>query len=217
MYIPSHFAVSDSAWAHRLIESNSFALLITAGDDGAQFASHIPLLLDAARGPHGTLVGHIARGNPQWRHFGARAAKPPSTESVARPALAIFQGPHAYISPSWYATAPQVPTWNYVTVHAYGVPAVFDDAGRVRALLKRLTDTFEGDGAKRWRMEGLADDYVAAMIKGIVAFEMPIQRLESKAKLGQNRAPPDRAGAIKGLRATGDAMAADVARLMAEI
>jgi transcriptional regulator len=206
MYIPSHFAVSDSAWAHRLIETNSFALLITAGDDGAPFASHIPLLLDADAGPHGALVGHVARGNPQWRHFAAN-----------RPALAIFQGPHGYISPSWYATAPQVPTWNYVTVHAYGVPAVFDDAGRVRALLKRLTDTFEGDGAKRWRMEGLADDYVAAMIKGIVAFEMPIQRLESKAKLGQNRAPPDRAGAIKGLRATGDAMAADVARLMAEI
>jgi transcriptional regulator len=219
MYIPSHFANTDKAWAHRLIEAHGFALLVTTGDDGAPFVTHLPLLLDADRGPHGALVGHMARGNPQWRHFASKrpAAEPPSMKGEARQALAIFQGPHGYISPSWYATAPQVPTWNYVTVHAYGAPEIIGDAGRVRALLKRLTDTYEIDRPNRWRMEGLAEDYVASMIKGVVAFEMPIARLEAKAKLGQNRKPEDRAGAIKGLRATGDPADADLARLMDEI
>jgi transcriptional regulator len=205
VYVPAHFAVSDIAWAHRLIEANSFALLVTVGDDGAPFATPIPILLDRDRGAKGTLLGHLARANPQWRHFAA-----------GRPALAIFQGPHAYVSPSWYKSSPQVPTWNYVAVHARGVPAIIADEARIRDHQRRLVETFEGGRPNRWRMEDLPAAYVAGMIKGIVAFEMSIDALDAKAKLSQNRAAADHAGAIAGLKATGDAMDLDVARLMEE-
>jgi transcriptional regulator len=206
MYVPAHFAVGDIAWAHRLIEANAFAMLVSVAEDGAPFATHIPLLLDRGRGAKGTLLGHVARANPQWRHFGA-----------GKRALAIFHGPHAYVSPSWYKTSPQVPTWNYVAVHARGVPAIVADEARIRAHQRHLVETFEGERPNRCWIEGVPDSYVAAMIKGIVAFEMPIEGIDAKAKLGQNRAAADRQGAIAGLKSTGGAMDLDVARLMEEI
>ena len=101
MYVPKHFAVTEVAACHKVIVENSFAELVTVDPDGAPFASHLPFLLDPARGPNGTLIAHMARANPQWQHFAA-----------GKPVLAIFRGPHAYISPAWYATHPAVPTWN---------------------------------------------------------------------------------------------------------
>jgi transcriptional regulator len=205
MYVPKHFDAPDDAWCHALIGRESFALLVSPGADGAPFATHLPLLLDADRGPHGTLVGHVARANPHGKLLGEGG-----------PALAIFQGPHAYVSPGWYAAHPSVPTWNYVAVHAYGRPALIEAPDRVKALLARLVETYETGRAAPWRFDSLAPDYVDGMIRGIVAFEMPIERLEGKAKLSQNRGAEDRAGAIRGLEATADPLAVATAALMRE-
>lgn len=203
MYVPKHFDAPDAAWCHALIARESFALLISTGADATPFATHLPLLLDPARGPHGTLLGHVARANPHARLLAGGA-----------PTLAVFQGPHAYVSPAWYAVHPSVPTWNYVAVHATGRPALIEEPARVKALLDRLVTTYEAGSAAPWRFESLATDYVDGMVRGIVAFELPIERLEGKAKLSQNRGAEDRAGAIRGLEATGAPLAVATAALM---
>jgi transcriptional regulator len=158
-------------------------------------------LLDANRGPNGTLVGHLARPNPQAAHLAA-----------GRPVLAIFHGPHAYVSPAWYQTVPAVPTWNYVVVHARGVPTVMHDATRVHELLDVTVRAFEAPGSA-WAASGLPEQYLSTMARGVVAFELPVDRLEGKFKLSQNRPPADRAGVIAALQA-GDAEARAVAALM---
>ena len=204
MYRPRHFDIDDVQVLHRFMRDQSFALLVTT-EDGAPFASHIPLLLDRDTGDQGRLLGHVAKANPQWRAFDGK------TE-----AMAVFWGPHAYISPNWYETETMVPTWNYVTVHAYGKPTVIDDPETVRRGQAQLVDTYESDATGNWSMDVLPDDYLGKMLGAIVAFEMPIERLQGKFKLSQNRQPKDREGAIKGLRQTGNAEAEEVARLMAE-
>lgn len=205
MYVPKHFDAPDQTWCHALMERESFALLVSTEADGAPFATHLPLLLDRDRGRHGTLVGHLARANPHARLLAERA-----------PTLCVFQGPHAYVSPGWYTVHPSVPTWNYVAVHAYGRPAVIEEPARVKALLDRLVTTYEGGRATPWRFDSLAEDYVDGMVRGIVAFELAIERLEGKAKLSQNRGAEDRAGAIRGLEATADPLARGTAALMRE-
>ena len=204
MYRPRHFDIDDVQVLHRFMRDQSFALLVTT-EDGAPFASHIPLLLDRDTGDQGRLLGHVAKANNQWQAFDGK------TE-----AMAVFWGPHAYISPNWYVSEKMVPTWNYVTVHAYGKPKVISDPAGVADIIKRLTDTYESDATGNWSMDSLPKDFVEKQLKGIVAFEMPIERLEGKFKLSQNRQPKDREGAIKGLRQTGNAEAEEVARLMAE-
>jgi len=203
MYIPKQFQVTDSAWCHALMRAQSFAAMITADDTGAPFATHLPMLVDPARGPFGTLRGHVARANPHWRYLAA-----------GRPTLVIFSGAHAYVSPSWYATHPSVPTWNYVAVHATGTGALVEDAEQVRTLLADLVHTYESSGPTAWSVEGLSADYLAGMQRGIVAFEIPIERLEGKAKLSQNRDAVDQARTREALAATDDPLARAVAALM---
>jgi transcriptional regulator len=148
----------------------------------------------------------VARPNPQWRFF-----------APDRPVLVVFSGAHTYVSPSWYEQHPSVPTWNYVAVHAYGVPRVVQDPGRVRALLERLVRTFEEGRPDPWRMDSLSDTYIEGMMRGIVAFEIPIDRLEGKAKLSQNRSADDRARVRAQLAAAEeDPLANAVAQLMGE-
>ncbi len=204
MYVPAAFDASASGRCHALIEAYPFGTLVTVDEAGVPFATHLPFLLDPAASPRGTLLGHVARANPQWRHFAA-----------GRPALAVFQGPHAYVSPAWYGVQPSVPTWNYVAVHAYGIPAVLEEPGRVRALLARLVTTHEAGRPDAWRMEALPEDYLAGMMRGIVAFELPIARLEGKAKLSQNRTAADQERVRAALAAAGDPLAGAVAGLMA--
>ncbi len=203
MYRPPAFDIDDKSALFRVMRANSFALLVTAG--GGLIASHIPLFLDTDGDAPGRLFGHLARANDQWKGFDG-----------AGEAMAVFQGPHAYVSPSWYASEIMVPTWNYVAVHAYGRPRVVDDAARIRGHLENLVGTYESPATGPWSMARLPDDYVARMIKGIVAFEMPIERLEGKFKLSQNRSAADRQGAIEGLENSGDAVAGEVAKLMRE-
>ena len=203
MYIPKHFESSDPAWCHALMRAQSFAVMITVDDAGAPFATHLPMLVDPSRGPLGTLRGHVARANPHWRHLAA-----------GRPTLTVFSGAHAYVSPSWYASHPSVPTWNYVTVHATGIGTLVEDEARVTALLADLVRTFEGGGPAAWSMEGLSADYLAGMRRGIVAFEIPIERLEGKAKLSQNRDAVDQGRTREALAAADDPLARAVAALM---
>src|SRR5262245_50441328 len=136
MYVPKHFAEDDPARIASLIDAHEFATLFTGGEEGP-FATHLPLLLDPSRGERGALIGHVARANPHWRRFDGRQA------------LAVFAGPHAYVSPRWYKAAPAVPTWNYVAVHATGRVRAVEDPAALRAILDRLAARHEGDGRCR--------------------------------------------------------------------
>jgi transcriptional regulator len=149
----------------------------------------------------------MARANPHWHAFSAEGPE----------SLAIFQGPHAYISPSWYVSELVVPTWNYSAVHAYGKPTVMEDPVQVRALLEETVGTFESGLPDQWSTASVGDDYVTKLARGIVAFEMTIIRLEGKRKLGQNRPVADMRGAAAGLQAIGDVLGQAVAEEMLEV
>lgn len=192
MYIPKDFILEDPARIAAVLGQHAFAVLVTAGDGAAPVATHLPFLYDPGAGAHGCLRGHMARANPQWREFAASS----------REALVVFHGPHAYISPRWYQPGAAVPTWNYVAVHAYGTPTVIDDDAAVDALLRDLVSEYEGGVPRPWSLDGQEEVYLARMRRGIVAFEIPITRLEAKAKLSQNRTPEDRRGVIDGLQAS---------------
>ena len=199
MYVPESFRISDFQTLADLLERHAFAALVTNTSEGL-VASHVPLLLE--RGSRDAIVGHLARANSQWRQFDGRSE-----------ALAIFQGPHAYVSPSWYASAPAVPTWNYAAVHVYGRPRLIEDIERVQSILYRLVARYEGDRATPWDPESLPADFKDRVLKAIVAFEMPIERIEGKFKLGQNRSPEDRMGTIQGLLEEGGAYGSELAEL----
>ncbi len=182
MYVPEAFRLTDPQRIAEVLRAFDFGLLVTAAD-GAPQATHLPFLYDPDRGENGTLLGHMARPNPQWRDFKTLAA-------AGQEALVIFQGPHAYISPTWYGEGPpNVPTWNYVAVHAYGLPRVIDDPAEVRALLDRLVGVQEAGLQPSWSTEGLTEKYMTGMQRGLVAFDIPVSRLEAKAKLSQNKTP----------------------------
>jgi transcriptional regulator len=212
MYIPAAFRQTDPDTLHALIRAHNFGTLVSLVD-GELFATHLPFLLDSQRGPYGTLIAHLARPNPHWHSFfDPDASEPPP----GPPALAIFSGPHAYISPKWYATELSVPTWNYTVVHAYGVPSIVHDPVRVRDLLDRTVSTQEAPPPDGWSTARVPADFTTRMAQGVVAFEMQITRIEGKWKLGQNRPAVDVAGASLGLRATGDPLEARVADLMTQ-
>jgi transcriptional regulator len=203
LYIPPLFKEDRIDVLHAAIRAAGLATLVTLREDGL-IASHVPMLLDAEPAPYGTLLGHVARPNAQ-----ARGAVP------GVQALAIFHGPDAYITPSWYATKREtgkvVPTWNYVAIHAYGPVEFFDDRERLRAVVTRLTERFETPRAEPWAVTDAPADFIDGMLKGIVGFALPIARLEGKWKMSQNRPPADRAGVVAGLESDG---LGDVAALM---
>ena len=194
MYTPSHFEESQLPILQDAIRAARLATIVTLGAEGLE-ASHIPVILDSD-GPYGTHRGHFARANPQWRRFVAEM-----------PALAIFTGPDAYISPSWYATkrttGKVVPTWNYIAVHAYGNIEFFDDAEQLLAVVTNLTQRHEASRPEPWAVADAPADYIGANIKAIVGFRLPISRLEGKWKLSQNRTTEDRIGVIDGLKDEG--------------
>lgn len=206
MYNPKAFAVEDLPQLHDMMNDCRLAVLITHGEHGLQ-ASHLPLLLDTQQGPNGSLYGHMARANPQWRDLQAGAE-----------ALVIFAGADAYVSPSLYPGKAEhgkvVPTWNYVAVHAYGTAEVFSDPHRLRDLVGALTDRHESGRAQPWTIDDAPAEYIDSMLKAIVGFALPIQRLEGKRKLSQNRSPADAAGVRNGLAASPDPQDQTLARLM---
>jgi len=201
MYMPTHFTEDDPAVLHGLMRRFSFALLVTAGD-GRPVGTHLPLHLDTTVAP-AVLYGHVARANDHWRQFDGE------TE-----AMAVFQGPHGYISPNWYVNDGLVPTWNYATIHAYGRPRAIDDAAEATDILRRLVGDNESDATGNWSLDRLTPDAVDKQIKGIVAFAMPIDRIEGKFKMSQNRPTEDARGAAAGLRGSGGTEAEMVATEM---
>ncbi|HYH37345.1 MAG TPA: FMN-binding negative transcriptional regulator [Azospirillum sp.] len=208
MYVPPAFAEDRLPVLHDAIRSARLCTLVTMGSEGLE-ASHVPVLLDADAGPHGTLLGHLSKANPQWRRLSADV-----------PALAIFGGPDAYVTPSWYetkkTTSKAVPTWNYVAVHAYGALELFDDREALRDVVTRLTERHEAGRPDAWAVSDAPEDFLQGMFKGIVGFRLPIARIEGKWKLSQNRPAEDRAGVVAGLREDGGAEELAVADLMAE-
>lgn len=203
MYVPSVFNVTDGRILESFISRYGFATLVTSSSAGL-IASHIPITL-RKRGDANCLIGHVARANNQWRAFDG------NTE-----ALAIFHGPHAYVSPTWYATSPAVPTWNYAVVHVHGKPAAFQEREFAKAALVDLVAKYESTRSSPWRAEGLAPDLFDKLAGAIVAFEMPVERIEGKFKLGQNRSREDRGGMLAGLEGEGTSDAELLARFIRE-
>ena len=203
MYVPSAFQQHDLTQLHGLIRQQPLASLVTHSTAGLQ-ASHLPLWLAADEGEFGTLYGHFARANSQWRGLAVEAE-----------VLAIFTGAEAYISPTWYPSKAEhgkaVPTWDYQSVHAYGQVEVFEDAERLLQLLGRLTAQHESRQPQPWAMADAPRDYIDKMLQAIVGFRLPIQRLEGQWKLSQNRNAADRAGVHDALRTSPDAGARNLA------
>lgn len=201
MYVPSAFAEERLDVLHDFVSTHDFATLVTNAG-GEMVASHLPMLLLPTRGRFGTLQTHLARQNEQWR----------ALESGGK-VLAIFQGPHGYVSPRWYAQPVSVPTWNYVVVHAQGTPRMMEEAA-LREHLRALVATYEPrDGG--WDSAALAGEVMEKLLRQIVGFEIEITRIHGKWKLGQNRTREDREGAIAGLRRTNTAEANALADWMA--
>ncbi len=206
MYIPSHFAEDRTEVLHALMRRHPLATLVTLGSAGI-VANHIPLELHQEAGGRALLRGHVARANPVWRDL---------VDGVD--ALAIFQGPDSYISPSWYATKREhgkvVPTWNYCTVHAYGAIAFRHDAQWMHDLVSELTQRHEATMAQPWAVTDAPADYVQTMLANIVGLELVVSRLQGKWKVSQNHPPGNRAGVVEGLRLRGDEAALAMAALV---
>jgi transcriptional regulator len=202
MYVPAHFDASEPAFCHEVIRAYPFAPITTVTAAGDLLASHLPFLLDEDRGALGTLLGHVARNSPHHDEL-ARGTR----------SLVAFTGPHAYVSPTWYETHPAVPTWNYCVVHAYGVARMIDEAA-TRTYLARLAQHFEGASETAWRFDALPPDYQSKMVRGLIAFEIEIERLEGKAKFTQNRSATDIANVIAALEASDDRDHVELARWM---
>ena len=203
MYIPAHFREDDLATLQALMREYSFATLVSTTDEGVPIATPLPFLLESEPAPYGTLKAHMALGNPQWRTF-----------RQDREVLVLFQGPHAYITPSWYEETLSVPTWNYATVHAYGIPRIMGDPATLYEFLKMLIQTHEAQFSEPWPFEQLPSEYVEKMMKGIVGFSIEITRLEGKFKMSQNRAPHERARVAEELRKSQDPSRAVVGELV---
>jgi transcriptional regulator len=193
MYIPPAFKDFDIENIRSTIRDARLANLVTSTADGL-VATPLPLLLDESEGPHGTLYGHVAKANPQWRMAGIGEA------------LAIFMGPEAYVTPSWYVTKQEtgkvVPTWNYIAVHAYGPVEFFQDPERLLDVVTRLTNRHETPRASPWTVDDAPADFIAAQLRGIVGLRIPVTRFEGKRKMSQNRPAGDRLGVAAGLAAS---------------
>ncbi len=194
MYIPKHFE-GDEAAAREIMQAHGWALLITADEAGAPLCTHGALVWEDDGSPHGSLLGHMARANDHWKLF-AKGAE------VGAESLALFWGPHAYVSPTWYTPGVKVPTWNYITVHAYGRPQIIEATPAVLMVLTRLAAVYEGSGADAWGLGRLPPGNAAQQTKNIVAFRMPLARVETKLKLSQNRELEDRQRVIARLEAS---------------
>jgi transcriptional regulator len=193
MYVPSAFREDRLCVLHAAMREARLANFVTATAEGL-VATPLPLLIAPEEGPYGTLYGHLARANPQWK-------SPPAGD-----AMALFMGPEAYVSPSWYPAKQEhgkvVPTWNYVAVHAYGPVEFFDDADRLLDAVARLTSLHERPRAEPWAVTDAPEAFVRAQLRGIVGLRLPIARIEGKRKMSQNRSAADRAGVAAGLAAS---------------
>ena len=202
MYVPSHFRQTDRSALFEFIEAHSFGLLVSHVA-GELFATHLPLLVDRDAGPNGCLLGHVARANPQAK------------ELAGQRVMAVFTGPHAYVSPSWYESENVVPTWNYVAVHVYGRCEGVDADEAVAAILSRTVAAFERSQGSPWALDSQSA-YLAKLRRAIVAFRIPIAGIDGAWKLGQNHSAERREKVAQRLAASADPDAQTIARLMGE-
>jgi transcriptional regulator len=203
MYTPEHFHVDDLATLHAIVRRHPFALLVTPFE-GELHMTHLPFHLDATGGPHGTLEAHLAKANP---HCAALRAGAPS--------VVVFRGPDAYISPRFYEDPTRnVPTWSYVAVHAHGRPVAHEDPAAILGSIGRLTGDMEAAQSTPWTI-AQAGPHAERLAHLVLAFDIPIERLEGKLKLSQNRPPHDRARVMNELRTSTDSAAQEMVELMA--
>ncbi|MBL0371175.1 FMN-binding negative transcriptional regulator [Rhizobium sp. KVB221] len=207
MYQPPHFREERTDVLHALMRAHPLATLIATGPDGEPEANVIPMLLDEGRGAMGTLKAHVARANPQWKILAETGR-----------ALVIFQGPDAYITPSWYVTKEEnhkvVPTWNYAIVQVRGNVTVHQDAAWLAQQIRELTQSQEGGRKQPWAVDDAPQNFIDAQIRGIVGLEIEITAIEGKWKVSQNRPAADRTGVVQGLEAEGNVAASDMAGLV---
>lgn len=208
MHIDRLNRVTDLEQLHAQMLQTRLAVLVTHGEDGLQ-ATHLPVLLDPAQGANGTLLGHLARANRQWEVLAAGGE-----------AMLVFAGADAYVSPGYYPSKRDnprtVPTWNYVAVHAYGRPEVFHDAERLLDIVSRLSDRHEQGRDTPWSVQDAPADYIEGMLKAIVGFRLPIERLQGARKLSRNRSDVDIEGVRSGLANSPDPLDNQVAALMSQ-
>jgi transcriptional regulator len=200
MYIPEAFRQPDTNKLFEFIENNAFGLLVSQVD-GEPFASHLPFLLDRAALPHGSLLGHLALANPQWR------------QAEGQNVLAIFAGPHTYISPSWYEAESVVPTWNYVAVHVYGTLHVIQDTETLGTILQAFVNRYEAGLPRPWQFDA-GSDFAKKMMKAVAGFRIEITRIEGKWKLNQNRPQEQRERVVRVLQTYTDENSLAIAELM---
>ena len=189
MYVPAPFEQKDRNEVLDFIRRHGFGALHSSTERGLE-ASHLPFLLEEGSGSEVSLLGHMARANPQWRDLEGREV------------LAVFQGPQAYLSPGWYGEGPAVPTWNYLAVHVYGTYRALP-SGELRALLEKTVGFYESGFARPWGLEALPEDYLEKMTGGIAGFRIQVDRMESQWKLSQNHPVERRRKVIDALREQG--------------
>ncbi|MBI1309991.1 FMN-binding negative transcriptional regulator [bacterium] len=204
MYTPSAFAVSDRNKLHDFIEAHSFATLVSSDGDSVG-ASHLPLLLNRNVGKHGQLVGHFAKANPHWKILDGSSV------------LAIFHGPHAYVSPAWYGEQNVVPTWNYVAVHARGILRLEQDHGRLLDIVRQSVEVYETPQPTPWQLDSVEPAFIDNLLNAIVGFTIDIEQLEGKWKLNQNHSVERQQRVIAGLRTRPDTASQQIADLMERI
>lgn len=203
MYIPEHFKETNPERISALIEGYPFGMLVTA-PDGAPFVSHLPFLFGHSAGSQGKLLGHMARANPQWQHF-----------AEGSEVLAVFQGPHAYVSPSWYSS-PGVPTWNYAVVHLRGKPLLIEGEPELEALVEQLTHVHESHMPSPWK-PNLTGERRSKLLNMIVGFEIEITHIQGKFKLSQNRPLEDQQRVVEELSQSNNQTDTAVAKLMSGV
>ncbi len=201
MYTPPAYAETDIGVLHAFIRAHSFATLVTVGAEGAN-ATHLPFLL-RDDGGRGVLVTHLARANPQWRDLQGGAQ-----------ALVLFQGPHAFISPSWYVNRQTFPTWNYTAVHVRGAPRLIEAPEAIRAVLSETVARYDAPLGGEWTFPSMPESLTAPRLQAIAALEIPIGTLEGKMKLNQDKSVADRLGVIRELERLGDTGSLAIARLI---
>jgi transcriptional regulator len=198
LYRPAHYQVQEESHVRDFVSAHPFATLVCP-QAGAVSVTHLPLLLSAGSSPQMTLAGHVAVRNPQADDL-----------RTGREVLAIFQGPHAYVSPLWYEDPAEVPTLNYIAVHAHGTPQVVADREKTVQYFELLNDYYEAHRSPRWSVQYLSAGFMDRMLQEIVAFEVRVTSVEAKFKLSQNRRPADRANVRRNLAASGDALDAEI-------
>jgi transcriptional regulator len=202
VYIPTPFLVEDRKIIVAFMQQYDFAAVVSHSTAAGLVASHVPVLVREA-GPELRIVGHVARGNPHWRLMQTQAES-----------MVIFQGPHGYVSPTWYAASPAVPTWNYAVVHAYGVARAREDEPFIAGVVADLTRRYESQREPGWSTDAVPEESYRKLLNAIVGFEISISRCEAKFKLGQNRSVEDRVGAIAGLERESSPGALELAQFM---